>query len=278
MDGTRKRSRKRSRSRSRSGSNGSRSSGNKLKRSKVDKNPLLINACFHKNNGLVAQYLSEGANVNYIDPNTGYTPLLIAAETGNYEVVQLLISNHAIVDTWPESFVIKPITTPIILANKEDHSNVVTLLEENGAVLPETKQEKPANFNLVLTDPAKEIFLKLIKYISSKKIDKNKNKHKKAIKIINKIIETNGNYKEYRIDINGTDRNGNTLLGTAVLHEKFDIVKLLIEAGANVNQKDKDGFFPLKIAYSEGFTDIYQYLVQHGAHYPMDPPKSRSGL
>jgi hypothetical protein len=68
--------------------------------------------------------------------------------------------------------------------------------------------------------------LKLIKYISSKKIEKNKNKHKKAIKIINEIIETHGNYKGYKIDINGTHRKGDTLLGTAVLFEKFDIVKL----------------------------------------------------
>jgi len=47
--------------------------------------------------------------------------------------------------------------------------------------------------------------------------------------------------------------------------EYTDIVKLLIENGADVNVKDKDGMTALMYASEEGYTEIVSLLKNAGA-------------
>ena len=49
----------------------------------------------------------------------------------------------------------------------------------------------------------------------------------------------------------------------AVSHGRLDMVKLLIEAGANINAQDDDGSTALMCASEHGHTDIVRELLSH---------------
>ena len=64
---------------------------------------------------------------------------------------------------------------------------------------------------------------------------------------------SNGDLKEiekflYKYGINSVDRDGRTLLMTAVTERKNEIVKLIIEAGGDVNAQDYQGLSALHFA------------------------------
>ena len=66
-------------------------------------------------------------------------------------------------------------------------------------------------------------------------------------------------------DINQKDNDGDTALTYAALYNKNDIIKELLNNGANPNIMGNDGHFPLKISACEGYIDIIKLLVNGGA-------------
>ncbi|CAL1299466.1 unnamed protein product [Larinioides sclopetarius] len=64
------------------------------------------------------------------------------------------------------------------------------------------------------------------------------------------------------INIKAT-QNGQTALMLAVSHGKKDIVKLLLDAGAEVNLQDKDGSTALMCAAEHGHIEIVKMLLSH---------------
>jgi ankyrin repeat protein len=69
-----------------------------------------------------------------------------------------------------------------------------------------------------------------------------------------------------------SDNEDVTPLGVAVRSGHLDIVRLLVEAGADVNYLSWRST-PLELAAQRGRTDIAMYLLEHGAE-----PKDRSAL
>lgn len=68
-------------------------------------------------------------------------------------------------------------------------------------------------------------------------------------------------------DINITDINGRTPLFTAVLHNKVEALKCLLQAGANPDQKDNPGDVPLlhAIRYDDS-DELTKLLLENGAN------------
>jgi ankyrin repeat protein len=58
---------------------------------------------------------------------------------------------------------------------------------------------------------------------------------------------------------------GSTPLGDAAFHGNLEIVKLLIDQGADVNATNRDGNTPLIVAAFMCRTEVVQYLLQNGA-------------
>ncbi|NWI62728.1 MYPT2 phosphatase, partial [Todus mexicanus] len=52
----------------------------------------------------------------------------------------------------------------------------------------------------------------------------------------------------------------------ACIDENLDMVKFLVENGADVNQQDNEGWTPLHAVASCGYLNIAEYLISHGAN------------
>lgn len=60
--------------------------------------------------------------------------------------------------------------------------------------------------------------------------------------------------------------DGLTALHQACIDDNVDMVKFLVENGANINQPDNEGWIPLHAAASCGYLDIAEFLIGQGAH------------
>ena len=67
--------------------------------------------------------------------------------------------------------------------------------------------------------------------------------------------------------MNETEKNcqNKAPLHFASMENKPEVVKLLIDSGANVNIKGKFSFTPLHFSASEGLTKVAQILLENGA-------------
>ncbi len=83
-----------------------------------------------------------------------------------------------------------------------------------------------------------------------------------AVSDINKVREL----LEQGADVNG-DNCWHTpaLVSAARCQQNLDVIRLLIERGANVNAKDKDGNTALMMAVKNGYLDKIQLLIANGA-------------
>ena len=63
-------------------------------------------------------------------------------------------------------------------------------------------------------------------------------------------------------DINQVDKNGNGPLMPAIYFKKLDVVELLIKKGADVNQVNKNGKTPLNYAISNKSLPIDDQIIQ----------------
>ena len=66
-------------------------------------------------------------------------------------------------------------------------------------------------------------------------------------------------------DVNTKDKDGETAFSYAASKGRADIVKMLIEAGADVNTKGKDGKTFLSIAILNENLDLMKVLEDNGA-------------
>lgn len=67
-------------------------------------------------------------------------------------------------------------------------------------------------------------------------------------------------------DINTRDREGSNPLQNAAIKGYFDIVKILVEKGSDVNYKDDNDVTPLHFACMSGNYELVKYLIDKGAN------------
>lgn len=66
-------------------------------------------------------------------------------------------------------------------------------------------------------------------------------------------------------DINGHDLQGNNALHLSVLASAADVAELLLQSGAHISPRNREGKTPLFVALQRGYTDAIQLLIKHGA-------------
>ncbi|ORX40351.1 ankyrin [Piromyces finnis] len=73
------------------------------------------------------------------------------------------------------------------------------------------------------------------------------------------------NIEELKFEINNKDKDGYTFLHYACKKGCENIVKYLIDRGANVNATDMNNWTPLHYACEKGYENIVKYLIDKGA-------------
>ncbi|TKS69284.1 Protein phosphatase 1 regulatory subunit 27 [Collichthys lucidus] len=68
-----------------------------------------------------------------------------------------------------------------------------------------------------------------------------------------------------RVSLDTIYHSGMAAIHEAVLSGNLECVKLLVQYGADIHQRDEEGWTPLHMACSDGFPHIARYLLSLGA-------------
>ncbi|UJR14534.1 hypothetical protein I4U23_001530 [Adineta vaga] len=193
----------------------------------------------------ICQYLiKNNADVNAVTM-TGATPLYTATEEGHLEVVELLIRHGADVNRSPQGQVARDLhienQTPLLIACMRNHEAIIRHLIESGANVNVTSERGSSPFLAICQHNNVELARLLIQH-------------------------------EARHDVEAKNLYDGKINGLIVAAESgsFDILRLLVDAGLDVNYKiegkgETAGRTPLFCACAKGFQDIVEYLIDRGA-------------
>jgi len=200
--------------------------------------------------------ITYGANVNIKGPY-GITPLLYACLQGDQEVARLLIEHGAFVDDADQSG-----NTPLIWASHYAHSGIIEKLLEYGACTETLHNE---NSTPLLSTSRMYMYTSYLENLSSYQLSEPEFQcvqqafGKDPLKIIKLLIAYGAN-----VDAVGGEE-GETPLISAISPHCEDLVRLLLESGADVNKRDNNSQTPLCKACKFGHREIVRTLIMFGA-------------
>ncbi|MBD1891287.1 ankyrin repeat domain-containing protein [Coleofasciculus sp. FACHB-SPT9] len=228
--------------------------------------------------------LKAGVDINY--PKGDYTALMAAANNGQFKMVQMLVEAGADVNAWYEHS-----NTPLLYAaysgHREIYDYLYPLVSEDIRKYGEREIEKGVKKKERLQKKDVEDFIEAamfgkveaVKAAIEKGIDINAigsngqtalmyAAHYVRIPVVQILIDAGA-----ELDI-VSEEDGLGEGKTALMHvagsffatgKRAEMVKMLVEAGANINLKRKDGRTALMWAAMAGYADSTQALIEAGA-------------
>jgi ankyrin repeat protein len=188
-------------------------------------------ACANGNAAMIRLLLEAGANPNSSDP-TGETALMTAVRVGTLDAIRVLLDGGATLDARDPTFQ----QTALMLAVRENHPEVVRFLVERGAeVNVKTRTGEAPRWVLPNSVPG----------------------FGHGIGIVRGGLPERGS----RAPIPGSL----SPLLYAARDGRLETARILVSAGADVNQADANGITPLVMAISNNHVDVARFLMDHGA-------------
>jgi ankyrin repeat protein len=228
--------------------------------------PLLL-ACEAGNAQLVEELLHAGADANQT-LGGGETPLMMAARTGSVPVLKLLLARGAAIDAREK----KRGTTALMWAAANGNPDAVRFLLSNGA-------DKSARSGT--TDPGRRPYLA---QTGRERISEFAGGYGLAGLVVKQDTDT-PDAKQLVVQQIATAKSvlaahplqkppppskkrwgGLTALLFATRQGDFATVKVLVEAGADVNETSEFDWSALLVATQNKYYRIGEYLLQHGAN------------
>jgi len=224
-----------------------------------EQTPLHL-AAFGGRKEIVELLISKGADVNsrtMWNPKhkTGWTPLLYAVDHGHKEVAELLIAKGADVNAKVDVG-----GTPLHFAAALDHKEIVELLIAEGAdVNGKSRRETPLDTAFQFGHKETADLLRKHGGTTGEEI--------KAVLDAAKTgnIESIKQYLASGADVNAEVGDGLTLLFIPAFGGHTEITELIIAEGADVNAKDKIGMTPLHGAVVLDRKETVELLIANGA-------------
>ncbi|MBQ6617721.1 MAG: ankyrin repeat domain-containing protein [Thermoguttaceae bacterium] len=227
----------------------------------------------------------KGADI-FITDNCGYFPLHFAAKSGNLKLVQWLVEKGAAINNKMEFHMTDPCSVLHSAAESGNLELVKWLVEKGADVNAKDNREYT-----VLHSAAESGNLELVKWLMAKGLDENATTEGRTLL---HFAAKSGNLElvkwlaEKGLDVNENDAGKKTPLHYAAgcefqyspVHQflffshssyifgnvNLEVVKYLVEKGANVNDKDNLQCIPLHFAANNGNLEVVKYLVEKGSN------------
>lgn len=207
-----------------------------IKDDMMDFTPLILSV-YSGNKEMAEFLLSKGADINLPEERTGYTPLMHALDNNNAEMARFLIDKGTDIKIKANDG-----TTALILACGVS-PDIAKYLLLRGADIH------------ALTDKGQGVFTQCI------------------ISMIKGNQDITPEFAEYLLDKgaeideknSGEGFKGYTPLLWAIIYCEPEIIRFLIENGADVNTLVEGGKTPLSLAYENCSEHIIELLKKHGA-------------
>jgi hypothetical protein len=239
--------------------------------------PLAL-AAMAGNSAIVKQLLDAGASVNAPLLN-GETPLMMAARTGDPATIQLLLDRGADIDA------VEALrgTTALMWAAANKNAPAAKLLIENGANLAiNSAATNTGRTNPYLAPTARNRIREFYNDVGQggESLDPDQlgedaptvdiTREELIKRLPPQLVEDFMRDERAREVVDSQPqkmrRGGLTALHFAVREGDLDTVKVLVEAGADVNQVSEFGWTPLLTATQNRYYELGKYLLENGAN------------
>ena len=206
---------------------------------------MLLQACKNNQRGVVQTFLKKGGiDINKRD-ESGNTPLIYACMKNSREIVKMLLENGA--DAALEN---QRSRAPIHFAAEIGNYEIVSMLVGAGADVNCADRDGVTPLMLMAQNGKTDAALKFIE--NHKDVDIQLKDHN------NNTAEDYASHAGLRELVKAlsqdehTDAYGNTTLHHACRNGQAEVVKVLIEKGADVNKLNDNGDSPLILAVQQG--------------------------
>ena len=214
---------------------------------------MLISIRDHESGKSIESLVGHGADM-YATDTRGWTALMYATSAGNLGATTKLLSLSKY-DMKLMSYVSKEGETALTLAKAKKAVKIIALLEQ---YMPKSAVEHTAVKTTLETDSN----LKRVKTTAMQK-------GKYAVQLVEAILKAKPDkVREYLAD--GGDyeyigKGGYTPLLQAAAKGNIEIIKMLIDLGANVNAAENDGWIAIMFPAFQGRADVLDALFDAGA-------------
>lgn len=207
----------------------------------VDKqnNSLLIVSCMYSKPETILYLINNEVDIN-LHNNLGFTPLMYASKRGDIKTIYSFLTQKVNLNQKTKDGL-----SALIIAAENNNKEIVQLLIEKGALFDINDKNQVR----ILT---KNLFFNGYETI----IDAVINNDLKAIKF----------FLDNDIDIDFSDKLGNTTLLVATEKSNIETIKFLVYAKANVNVVNNKNYTPLMFAVERGFFEIVDLLIGFGSN------------
>ena len=219
---------------------------------------------------VVKWLIDNGANVNKSDEYDD-TPLIIACESGNKQIVEILLEadvdvNNALTDS-----------NPLLIVCKSGRSDIAKILLEDGADANVCR-----NGNTPLSIACLYNRTDIVRLLLNYGADVNETIYKgEDISILEYACSySNKEIVELLLkhDTNNSNDKLSSLLVVACREGNLDVVKVLLDQGAKVNQTDNRGRLPLLMACKENNLNVVRLLLEQGANVNITDSRGNSPI
>jgi ankyrin repeat protein len=214
---------------------------------------------------MIGKLLKSGADPNERGPE-GETPVMLASRNGNVDAIQVLLDHKAEVNAKDKLRG----TTALMWAAEQAHPAAVKLLIEHGADVRAASNSDTRNARNNLADTVTKRLNSRLGVLGQARANG------KDAPVPASASRTAGagsppgpegeNAAAFFAPSKKTDGGGLTPLVYAAREDCLECAKILVEAGADVNQRTHYGWTPLLVATQNRHYKLAAYLLDHGAN------------